>query len=207
MQYYDTLNNFKKNEIIDEMEEYAHLNNVPIITKDGLSFLLSIIKMTKSKNILEVGTAIGFSSSMIALQNENYKVDTIERNEKMEELAKNYIQRNHLENQVNLIFGDALEIDNSLLMKEYDLIFIDAAKAQYINFFEKYCPLLKKGGIIVSDNLLFHGLIEKQTGEESRDLKQLIRKIKRYNDWLKNNELFDTSFLRIGDGIAISIKK
>ena len=113
----------------------------------------------------------------------------------------------NLENQISTYIGDALEFDLSLLGdRKYDLIFIDAAKAQYRRFFEKYMVLLNEGGIIVSDNLLFHGLVE-QEEIDGKDLRALIRKIKNYNNWLFENEEFDTTFLRIGDGMAISLKK
>ena len=106
-----------------------------------------------------------------------------------------------------MILADALDFDEESLKYDYDLIFIDAAKSQYIKFFEKYEKKLKQGGVIFSDNLLFHGLIEKRTGEESRNLSQMLKKIEAFNEWLDKNEAYDTTFLKLGDGIAISIKK
>ncbi|MDD6760934.1 MAG: SAM-dependent methyltransferase, partial [Turicibacter sp.] len=92
-------------------------------------------------------------------------------------------------------------------IQKYDVIFIDAAKAQYQKFFEKYEPLLKEDGMIISDNLIFHGHIFDNNQKQSRNLKQLVRKINRYNDWLANHPNYDTLLLPIGDGVAISLKK
>ena len=104
--------------------------------------------------------------------------------------------------------ADALEIANEELpIQKYDVIFIDAAKAQYQKFFEKYEPLLKEDGMIISDNLIFHGHIFDNNQKQSRNLKQLVRKINRYNDWLANHPDYDTLLLPIGDGVAISLKK
>ena len=112
-----------------------------------------------------------------------------------------------LQDRINVIYADALELDINELKSDYDLIFIDAAKSQYIKFFEKYEKKLKKGGIVFRDNLLFHGLRENRTGKESRNLSQMLKKIEAFNEWLAKNEAYDTTFLRLGDGIAISIKK
>lgn len=208
MTYFSNLNKYKNNEYIAYMEDYASKNDVPILKEEGLDLLVSIIKMKNIKNILEIGTAIAYSSSIFALINKDIKVDTIERDEKMYQEACKNIKALGIESQVNLIYADALEVDLSMLkIDEYDLIFIDAAKSQYTKFFQKFETKLKKGGIIFSDNLLFHGLVENATGKESRNLNQMLRKIRSYNEWLSENEAYDTTFLRIGDGIALSIKK
>ena len=120
---------------IEELEKYALENNVPIIQKDGLNFLIKYIKENNTKNILEVGTAIGYSAINMALVNQNIKITSIERNKEMYNLACTNVRKFNLENRINLIFGDALETE---IEGTYDLIFIDAAKAQYIKFFEKY---------------------------------------------------------------------
>ena len=205
--YFNNLNTYPEDEYLKEMEKYASLNDVPIIKSDGLDCIISVIKLKNAKKILEIGTAIGYSSSFFALLDKDIHVDTIERNEKMYQEAIKNINALKLNDRINVIFNDALEVDENTLDKDYDLIFIDAAKSQYTKFFEKFEKNLKVGGVIFSDNLLFHGLIENATGEESRDLKQMLRKIKNYNNWLSNNTNYDTIFLKIGDGIAISIKK
>ena len=110
----------------------------------------------------------------------------------------------NLGNRIDVIFGDALDVE---INETYDLIFIDAAKSQYIKFFEKFKHNLDKKGVIVTDNLEFHGLVE-DSSNCSRNTKQLVNKIKKYIEFLKNNEEFETNFFSIGDGISISkIKK
>lgn len=204
--YFLNLNTINERTFINEMYEYAKSNNVPIVTSEGLELIKLIIKLTNAKKILEIGTAIAYTSISCALINKDITVDTIERNDKMYELALKNIKAIGLENRINVINEDALNVDVTTLNNDYDLIFIDAAKAQYIRFFEKYNLLLKRRGIIISDNLLFHGLVEKDN-IEGKDLRALIRKIKNYNSWLEDNKNFETTFLRIGDGMAISIKK
>lgn len=206
MKYFDTLNKQTNNQVIIDAYEYAIKNNVPIITDDGLLCLLNIIKLSKSKSILEVGTAIAYCAMHMADLSDDMHIDTIERKKDMYNIALENVRKANMENKINLIFGDALDVEIDKDVK-YDLIFIDAAKSQYIKFFEKYEKHLNPNGIIVSDNLLFHGLIEHETAEVGKDLRAMLRKIRNYNDWLKNNDKYDTTFLRIGDGMAISIKK
>lgn len=204
--YFINLNNINHDDFIKKMYNYAHENKVPIVTLEGLELIKLIITLTKSRKILEIGTAIAFSSINMALMDKNITIDTIERNDGMYNEAIKNINAIGLQSQINVIKGDALFVDESLLQKDYDLIFIDAAKAQYIKFFEKYEKLLKQGGIIISDNLLFHGLVEKEE-IEGKDLRALIRKIKNYNNWLYDNSNYNSTFLRVGDGMAISVKK
>ena len=205
--YFLNLNKEKEHNFILELEQYAVDNNVPIVTKEGLELITLLVKINNCKNILEIGTAIGYCSINLALLDKEIHIDTIERKEAMYNKANENIKKINLENQITTFIDDALEFDISKLNnKKYDLIFIDAAKAQYRRFFEKYMVLLNENGIIVSDNLLFHGLVEQEI-IDGKDLRALIRKIKNYNNWLFENEEFDTTFLRIGDGMAISLKK
>ena len=206
MKYFDTLNKQTNNQVIIDAYDYAIKNNVPIITDDGLLCLLNIIKLSKSKSILEVGTAIAYCAMHMADISDDMHIDTIERKKDMYNIALENVKKANMQDKINLIYGDALEVEFDE-NKKYDLIFIDAAKSQYIKFFEKYEKHLSENGIIVSDNLLFHGLIEHETAEVGKDLRAMLRKIRNYNDWLKNNDKYDTTFLRIGDGMAISIKK
>ena len=184
-----------------ELEKYAKKNNVPIIQKDGLDFLLTYIKKNPIKNILEIGTAIGYSAINMALVSEDIKITSIERNKEMYYLASINVKKFNLENRVNLILKDALDanIDGT-----YDLIFIDAAKAQYIKFFEKYKKNLSKSGTIITDNLNFHGLAAHPENIRSKNLRALVKKINNYKDFLIKNKEFSTRFYEIGDGIAVS---
>lgn len=191
-------------EKIKEMEEYASINNIPIMQKDGIEFLLKYIKENNIKNILEIGTAIGYSSIRMALLDEDIYVTTIERDEDRYNEAKNNINSFNLQNRIKLIYKDALEVE---LNDQFDLIFIDAAKAQNIKFFEKYKRNLKNNGTIITDNMYFHGLIFKSDKDiDSRNLRQLMRKLKNYHKFLKENKEYKTEFIDLGDGIAITKK-
>ena len=196
--------------LLKDLYEYAQINNVPIIKDEGLDKLIEIIKKINAKKILEIGTAIAYSSICMALNSDAY-IDTIERNKKMYDLAVDNVKKYNLPSRIKIFNEDALMIDTNILDKDYDLIFIDAAKAQYRKFFLKFSPLLRTGGIVFTDNLSFHGMVKKyqenNLNDVSKDLKALVRKINDFNIWLKNYDEFDTEFIDIGDGIAISIKK
>ncbi len=186
---------------ITNLEIYAKENNVPIIQKEGLNFLIEYIKQNNVKTILEIGTAIGYSSINMALVSDDIQITTIERNEKMYKQAIKNIKDFNLENRINVIYGDALD---TVIQDKYDLIFIDAAKAQYIKFFEKYKQNLQMNGTIITDNLNFHGLALHPEEIHSKNLKALVRKINNYKYFLINNKEFQTVFYEIGDGIAVS---
>lgn len=191
-----------------EMKQYAQEHDVPIIQDQGLELMLQLLRVKQPKTILEIGSAIGYSSLMMARHLPQSHVVTIERDESRYKEAVNYHARSTISDRVTLIKADALEILNEDIPNApFDVIFIDAAKAQYQKFFEKYEPLLKEDGMIISDNLLFHGHIFDNNQKQSRNLKQLVRKINRYNDWLANHPNYDTLLLPIGDGVAISLKK
>lgn len=187
-----------------EMEKYATLNNVPIMQKDGIEFLIDYIKKNDIKNILEIGSAIGYSAIRMALISDDIKITTIERDKSRYDIATENISDFKLNDRINIILGDALDIN---IEGTYDLIFIDAAKSGYIKFFEKYKDNLKKGGVVVSDNLKFHGLVEGNQENLSRNVRGIVRKLKNYIDYLKESDEFETTFYDLGDGVSISIKK
>lgn len=191
--------------IIKEMRDYANLNNVPIILDEGINFLRDYIKKNNIKRILEIGTAIGYSAILMSDVAEDITLTSIERDEvRYLEAIKN-IKKANLEERINLIFKDALEVD---LKDSYDMIFIDASKAQNIKFFEKFEKSLIDKGTIITDNMNFHGLVDENIENiESRNLRQLVKKIKNYKVFLEENEMFITEFFDIGDGMAVSKRK
>lgn len=198
--------NLKKMEIgmdlnIKKIEEYAKINNVPIMLPDGIEFLINYIKKNNIKNILEIGTAIGYSAIKMCLVNKDITVTTIERDVQRYLEAKKNIKLFNLENRISIILNDAFEVN---LNEKYDLIFIDAAKSQYIKFFEKFKVNLNNTGVIISDNLNFHGLTHTTETIESRNVRGIVRKLNNYIDFLNNNKEFTTTFYDIGDGISIS---
>ena len=192
-------------QLIVEMEEYAKENNIPIMQKDGIAFLMKYIKNNEIKNVLEIGSAIGYSAILMASSGTDVKVTTIERDEvNYLECIKN-VKKCNFESKVNVVFQDALEV-NLAEGTQYDLIFIDAAKGQYQKFFEKFQYFLAPNGVIITDNLKFHGYVGKSEEIESKNLKQLVKKIENYIEFLKNNEEFETKFYDVGDGISVSKK-
>lgn len=204
-EYLEKLNKKLSKISVEKLEVYAKENNVPIIQYESLMVLKSIIQTSKVKKILEIGTAIAYSSINMASFDSDIKIDTIERNEQMYHEAVKNVKLYDLEKQIRIHFDDALLIDLDKLDKEYDLIFIDAAKAQSEKFFNRFLPLLKEDGIIVTDNLLFHGCVENQEGL-SKNVKNLVKKIDAYNNYLTNLEGFTTIFLDTGDGLAITVR-
>lgn len=186
------------------LEEYAKENNIPIMERDGIEFMLKYIQENDIQNILEIGTAIGYSAIRMALLNPNIHVTTIERDEKRYLEAIKNIKDFHLENQITVIFDDAFDVT---LNQQYDLIFIDAAKSQYIKFFEKFQKNLKEHGVIISDNLDFHGLVNSSQEGLSRNVRGLVRKLKSYISYLEENQSYETTFYKIGDGISISKRR
>lgn len=193
------------NAALEEIREYAEENNVPIMTEDGIKFLTNYIRKHNIKKILEIGAAIGYSAIMMALVDDKIEITTIERDEKRYLEAVKNIKKFKLENRINLIYKDAFDVK---LDDTYDLLFIDAAKAQNIKFFEMFSKNLNPKGTIITDNMNFHGLVDKELDEiKSRNLRALIRKLKDYAVFLKENKNYETEFLDIGDGIAISIPR
>lgn len=188
-------------QLINEMKQYAEDNNVPIITDEGIEYIRNYIKDNNIRNILEIGAAIGYSSILMALVDENITITTIERDEKRYLEAVKNIKKFHLEDRINLLYKDAFEVN---FQEKFDLIFIDAAKAQNTRFFEKFEINLSPNGTIITDNMNFHGLVEDTEQIKSRNLRALVRKVKDYHEFLRNNENYTTEFLNIGDGLAIS---
>lgn len=186
---------------ISELEEYAREYNIPIMMEDGIEFLCDYIKKNNIKRILEIGTAIGYSAIKMASIDKDIKITTIERDKDRYSLALKNISDFKLEEQIDTILDDALNVD---LSDKYDLIFIDAAKGQYINFFEKFKTNLNNNGVIISDNLSFHGLVEGDWSTLTRNVRGLVRKIKNYKDFLDENKEFKTDYYDIGDGIGVS---
>ncbi|MDR9831968.1 O-methyltransferase [Staphylococcus coagulans] len=199
LQYYDSP--------IDALRSIAEKNKVPIIDQLSLDLVKQLIRIHNSKQILEIGSAIGYSAMQFASVNSDIQVTTIERNEAMIQEAKANIENLGYQSQIQLIEADAayaLELVNDRI---YDMIFIDAAKAQSQRFFELYSPLLREKGVIITDNVLYHGFVANIDVVKSRNVKQMVKKVQKYNAWLSQREDYSTNFVHMDDGLAISIKE
>lgn len=188
---------------IKAIKDYAKKNNIPIIEDEGLAFLIKTIEQNQVSDILEIGSAIGYSSIMMALVADNIHVDTIERDEERYHDALNNIKGMQLADRIKVYHNDALCFDESLLERQYDLLFIDAAKAQYQKFFDKYETLLKPAGLVVIDNVNFHGFVDECIAP-SKNTRQLAQKIKKFRDWLWAHEDYEVSKHDVGDGIMLA---
>ena len=185
------------------LEKYARKYNIPIMQKDGIEFLINFIKENDIKNILEIGTAIGYSAIKMALVDNDINIVSIERDEDRYKEAVKNVKKFKLNNRIKLIKNDAFNIE---LNDKFDIIFIDAAKAQSIKFFNKFSKNLNKNKYIITDNLKFHGLVESNE-KLSKNLRQLVKKIKDYIQFLKDNNDYETVFYDVGDGISVSKKR
>jgi predicted O-methyltransferase YrrM len=196
-----------RNELLTEMERYAKRQNVPIMELIGIEALLQILRIHKPKTILEVGTAIGYSALRMSYALPEATIITIERDEERSSLAQEYIEQAGKSSEIVLIKGDALEVEEEIkFYAPFDAIFIDAAKGQYHRFFDLYSKYLSQNGIVITDNILFKGLVCQDQIENKR-IRSLVKKIDSYNDWLMKHPDFETAILPVGDGIAISTKR
>lgn len=189
---------------MEELEKYAKENKIPIMQKDGILYLTNYIKDNNIKNILEIGSAIGYSAIMMARLDKNIKVTTIEKDKDRYNIAVDNINKYHLNDQINIIYGDATEINTT---DTFDLIFIDASKGKNTFFFNKFKDNLNKNGTIITDNLSFHGLVEDESLIKTKNQRGIVRKIKDYIVFLDNNEEFITTYIPVGDTIAISKRR
>ena len=188
-------------EDLSSLKDYASQNSVPIMFDEGIEFIVNYIKENDVRFILEIGTAIGYSAIKFAQINPEIRIFTIEYDIERYQKAVENITKLNLDDQITVFLGDALKFD---FTEKFDLIFIDGAKSQYINFFEKYKNNLSENGVFISDNLFFHGMVENPELTKNYSTIKLLRKLKRYIDFLKANTEFQTEFYQLGDGVAVS---
>ncbi len=192
--------------ILDDLEKFALENRVPIIQKETAKFLQVIITMNRPKKILELGTAIGYSAILmnLALGGLN-EITTIERDEKMIDIANKNIEKYGLQNKITILKGDCLEILESL-QGEYDMIFMDAGKAHYNHFLPHCLRLLKKEGVLIADNVLFRGMVASKDLATRRKV-TIIKRMKSYLELVSNDNELITSVIPMGDGISVTVRK
>lgn len=201
-------NTLKKSEgFFLEMEDYAHEHNVPIIQKEVAELIKVLISIHKPKKILEIGTAIGYSSILFASSSEErLEVTTFERNPKMIEKAKENIKRAGLEDRIRIVEGDAEENLRNLEEGDFDMIFIDAAKGHYKLFYDLTIDKLKDGGLVLSDNILHKAMVASDEYVIRRQ-KTIVKRMRDYLDYINSVDYLQTSLIPISDGFAISYKR
>ncbi|MCF8240458.1 MAG: O-methyltransferase [Melioribacteraceae bacterium] len=202
----DYLERFRKpvDELITEMEEYAKANRIPILGWLSAEFLEHLVMIQQPKRVLEIGTAIGYSTIRIARHlKKKSRVDTIEKSADDIEIAKGFIEKSGVSKKIKLIEGDAMDIMPDL-DKKYNFIFIDADKEDYKKLFYYSLMLLKKGGVIFIDNLLWHGFAAAKKVPDS--YKASAKYINNFNNLFTSQVTLKTSILPIGDGIGLGVK-
>ena len=194
-------------DICNTIEIEAIADEVPIIRKEMGNLLKVLLQLVQPERILEVGTAVGYSSILMSENMpENCKITTIENYDKRIPVAKNNFKRAGKEDVITLIEGDALEVLKTL-EGPYDFIFMDAAKGQYINYLPDVKRVLRKGGLLISDNILQEGEIVESRYAVTRRNRTIHTRIREYVYELTHSEDFVTSIVPIGDGITLSVKQ
>lgn len=185
------------------IEDYARENSIPIMERESLELLKTIIKLSRPKRVLELGTAIGYSSIAMALTSDELSIDTMDRDGDLVDQARENIEKLSLEDRINIIFG---EIEDGLddLDGIYDLIVFDAGKSHYGEYFQKCERLMENGTILFSDNVLFKGLIANDDLVKRRN-RTITRNMREYLYFLTNSAGIATSILPVGDGVALTL--
>ena len=189
--------------LIKEIEEYGIKNNVPIMSEDTIETIKNIITVNEFHTILEIGTAIGYSTICFASTPGVTNITSIERDPVRSAIAVNNVKESGLKN-ITLRHTDALEIE---LNDKFDLIIIDAAKSQNMKFFNKFKDNLNEDGIIIIDSLSFHGYVNQTERIKSRNLRQMVNKIRKFIDFLNNNEEFTVKYIEVGDTLGVCKRK
>lgn len=191
-------------EEIKQIKKFAKTHSVPIMKDEGIDFICNYIVEHDVKTVLEIGTGIGYSSIRFAKTKDDVFVYTIEFDiERYQEAVKN-VADNGLMERLFVFLGDAATFNFD---QKFDLIFIDGPKAQYRKFFEHFQDNLTENGAFISDNLSFHGMVDDLSLTHNYSTIKLVKKIRKYIDFLKENPEFETEFLTLGDGIAVSKRK
>lgn len=189
--------------LIKEIEDYGIKNNVPIMSEDTIETIKNIIMVNEVHSILEIGTAIGYSTICFASTPGVTNITSVERDPKRSKIAKDNVKNSELKN-ITLYENDALDIE---IKDKFDLIIIDAAKSQNMKFFNKFKENLDEDGIIIIDNLSFHGYVNQEARIESRNLRQMVNKIRKFIDFLNNNEEFTVKYIEVGDTLGVCKRK
>ena len=192
----------KSKDFLVEIEEYADKNHIPIVQPEVAQLMKVLLKSNRPKNILEIGTAIGYSALMMCdTLDGNCNITTIERRDDMVKLAEDFILKSTYQDNIEIIHGDANDILNNIVDK-FDMIFMDAAKGQYIEFFNKSIDLLNPRGIILADNVLFRGMVASDELVIRRKI-TIVKRLRKFLKYINEVEGFVSAVIPIGDGVAL----
>ena len=188
---------------LEEILKEARSEKIPVMLDDGIVFLCDFIKSHEQiHRILEIGTAVGYSAMQMALLRDDIQIDTLEINAELAEKAKHNIMDNDLEDRIHVYLTDAMDYQTDRI---YDMVFVDAAKAQYGRYMEHFLKNAKEGSFFVFDNLQFHGMVDNPSLTKNRGTLQMIKKIGVFREEIQKDPRFKTDYYADkGDGIAIS---
>jgi len=198
-----------KDEKLEKFRLECEERQLPIIHKEVGQFIKLVINQLNSKNIIEVGTNVGYSSIFMShVMNNEGKVVTLERSEKFYNEALENIKKFNLGKNIEVFYGDAVEVLDNIneMNRNFDMAFIDAAKSYYTTFFDKCAKMMKSGGIIISDNVLYQGMIATDDLVVRRK-KTLVRNMRNYLEYISHDDRYVTSVLPLGDGLAVTLIK
>ncbi|MCY6356768.1 O-methyltransferase [Clostridium sp. ZS2-4] len=191
---------------LKELEHYAEKNRVPIVQKEVANFLKLMVTMQKPKSILELGTAIGYSSILMCLSSGGTnKITTIERDPKIIKIAEENIKKYGFDDNINVLEGDCIEVLEKLEGK-YDMIFMDAGKGHYNHFLPHCLRLLDKDGVIIADNVLFRGMVASDELLQRRKI-TIVKRMRNYLDLVSKDKNLITTVIPMGDGIAVTTRR
>lgn len=189
-----------------ELRDYASEHRVPILRRDAAAFLRTLVSLKKPSRILEVGTAIGYSAILMSKSSPESHIDTVEIDADSVVLARQNIKKAGVENQIRVIAGDGNEV-LAALTKPYDMIFMDAAKGQYIHLYDDAMRLLNKDGLLVCDNCIFYGKVLDKPEDAPHKHRTIVANLRAFLEKMMNDSALDASLLDVGDGMAIACKK
>ena len=190
-------------ELIEEIRQFGVQNDVPIMSVESIDTINKLINENNIHSILEIGTAIAYSTINFASNENIERITSIERDDVREKIAIENVQKSGLKN-ITLIHDDAL---NTEINEKFDLVIIDAAKSQNTKFFNKYKNNLTENGLIIIDNLEFHGYVGKSKEIKSRNLRQMVRKIEKFLEFLDTQEEYNVEYIEVGDRLGVCKKK
>ncbi len=196
-----------QNDAIGELQKYAYENDVPIIDQETARFLGTLLAMKKPQSILEIGCAIGFSSIyMTQFLAEGGKIITLDRFDVMIRQAKANFEKFGVQDKIELIEGDAVEVLENL-QGEFDVIFLDAGKGQYVNMLENCIRLLKSGGLLIADDIFQNGKIVADIDTIEKRQRTIHRRMNEFIETINNDPRLDSSLVPIADGVMLAVKK